>query len=367
MDKKVVLFTSLDHGGILQLANQMALTMKDMEIPFVLFVPVGARGKCAEAIMDEIFEYQLSKFATAVGVKTKKLVAKVITMNPSCFIAVDDAIKAAAIVSALSNKINCAIIIHDVNPHPQKKTAYKEVSEKIRKYLARRAYKKAHSIILLSKNSYQLFNTQYEKLTAKTIVFPLGAHVIPAIATIPDELRQYSNMDGFALFFGRIDEYKGVDRLVKAQEKNCKNAMYDLPVVIAGKNLSNEDYKTSKKNKIICLLRYISDGEMIWLFEHCSVVVLPYYEASQSGVLPIAYKYGKPVIVSNINGLRELVVEGKTGYIFEDTTQLSSILREYALKKNGQINVDISRFYKETYDWVRNMQTLLERMVRTNE
>lgn len=367
MGKKVVLFTALDHGGILQLANQMALTLKKMKIPFALFVPAGAKSKCAEDIVKEVFEYRLPKFALPGERETKRLAAQIVEMNPNCLIAIDDAIKASAIISELSAKTNCAIIIHDVNPHPQKKTVYKELSERIRKHLARRSYKKAQSIILLSKNSYQLFNEQYKKLADKAMIFPLGAHVMPAISTMPSELRPYGNIDGFALFFGRIDEYKGVDRLVKAQEKNCRDSMYSLPVVIAGKNLSNEEYKTSDENKTICLLRFISDGEMIWLFEHCGVVVLPYYEASQSGVLPIAYKYGKPVIASNINGLRELVAEDKTGYVFDDIPQLSNLLKDYSVNKSSSPDLEICDFYKKTYDWERNMKNLLEKVAKEDE
>lgn len=367
MSKRVVLFTALDHGGILQLANQMALTLKCLKISFVLFVPIGAKNECAEDIREEVFEYHLPKFSIPAEKETKRLATQIIEMNPSCLIAVDDAIKASAIVSALSHKISCAIIIHDVNPHPQKKTVYKELSEKLRKYLARQAYKKAKSIILLSENSYQLFNSQYTKLTNKATIFPLGAHVMPAISTMPSELKRYGDIDGFALFFGRIDKYKGVDRLVKAQEKNCQDSNYNLPVVIAGKNLSDEEYTTSDENKMVCLLRFISDGEMIWLFEHCGVVVLPYYEASQSGVLPIAYKYGKPVIVSNINGLRELVVEKKTGYFFEDENQLSNLLKKYAAHRDGRANLEICDFYKEKYDWERNMKILLEGLVKEDE
>lgn len=367
MDKKVVIFTSLDHGGILQLANQMALTLQKMETSFALFVPVGAKSKCVESIDAQVFEYHLPKYVFLAKKETRNLVSHIIALNPSCLIAVDDAIKASTIVSALANKIKCAIIIHDVNPHPQKKTVYKEIAEKLRKYLARRAYKKAHSIILLSKNSFQIFSSQYKKMVEKATVFPLGAHVISATSLMPDELKQYRSVDGFALFFGRIDEYKGVDRLLKAQEDNCNNAAYDLQLIIAGENLTNNKYKTSIDNKTICLLRYISDGEMIWLFEHCGVVVLPYYEASQSGVLPIAFKYGKPVIVSNVNGLKDMVIEGRTGCVFDDTRHLCTLLKKYMQKKSIQANPDICDYYKKTYDWEKNLKVLLERVERTNE
>lgn len=367
MRKKIVLFTALNHGGILQFANQIALILKDMDIPFVLYIPSGAKKSCAEAVIREVIEYKLPRFAISVRPEVQKLADRIVAMNPSCFIAIDDAIKSSAIVSALAKKVKCAIVIHDVFPHPQTPTLYKILAEKFRGFLARQAYKKAQTIILLSQNSYRLFQSTYRKISNKAMVFPLGAHVMPAIPIMPKELQTYNNLKGFALFFGRIDKYKGIERLLKAQEKNCKETTYDLPVIIAGKNLSNEDYKTSAENKTICLLRFISDGELIWLFEHCSVVVLPYYEASQSGVLPIAYKYGKPVIVSNINGLRELVIKDKTGHIFEDAQQLSVLLKEYAVNKNSKPNIEILKFYKDMYDWKINMNILLKKLVNIDE
>lgn len=120
MRKRVVLFTALDHGGILQLANQMALTLNSLKIPFALLVPTGAKNKCVGDIREEVLEYHLPKFSIPAEKETKRLASQIVEMNPSCLIAVDDAIKASAIVSALSHKISCAIIIHDVNPHPQK-------------------------------------------------------------------------------------------------------------------------------------------------------------------------------------------------------------------------------------------------------
>ncbi len=367
MGKKVVLLTALDSGGILQFANQMALTLKAMDVPFALFVPVGAGSRCAENIVDNVFEYRLPKFAVPAEKETKKLAADILKMDPGCLIAVDDAIKASAVVGALSKKISCAIAIHDVNPHPQNITLYKFFSETLRKFLARQAYKKADTVVLLSENSYKLFGKQHKKMLPKATVFPLGAHDMPAVPAMPAELQQYGNIDGFALFFGRIDKYKGVDRLIEAQTMNCRDASYDLDVIIAGKNMSNEKLDTSVENKIVCMQRFISDGEMIWLFEHCGVVVLPYYEASQSGVLPIAYKYGKPVIVSDIDGLRELVVENKTGHVFEDCRQLSFALKKYAVDKSGKANPEISDFYKETYDWEKNMKALLGRVLKSDE
>ncbi len=365
--KKVIIFTALNHGGILQLANQMALTLKNIGREFSLYVPVGSKNKCVGEVLDSVVEYNLPKFSFSVEKRTKELAAEIIKSDPGCFIAVDDAIKASAVVSALSKKIKCAIVIHDVNPHPQKKTLYKEISEFVRKTLAKQAYRRAGKVILLSENSYRIFCKCYPQYVRKTVIFPLGAHVMPASPIVPEELNKYKDLDGFALFFGRIDKYKGVDRLVRVQAENCLDKKYTLPLVIAGKNLSGEHFRTSDKDHTVCLTRFISDGEMIWLFQHCGVVVLPYYEASQSGVLPIAYKYGKPVIVSNINGLQELVIENRTGFVFKDDAELGKLLYVYNIDRSGKENQEIREYYNETYDWNKNILILLERILETNE
>lgn len=59
--------------------------------------------------------------------------------------------------------------------------------------------------------------------------------------------------------------------------------------------------------------RYISEEEADHLFQEASLVVLPYIESSQSGVIPVAYTYGKPVVATEVGGLPEMVVNGVTG------------------------------------------------------
>ena len=61
--------------------------------------------------------------------------------------------------------------------------------------------------------------------------------------------------------------------------------------------------------------RWISDDERSQLFARASVVVLPYVEASQSGVVPIAYAHGKAVVASRVGGLPEAVEDGRTGLL----------------------------------------------------
>ena len=124
------------------------------------------------------------------------------------------------------------------------------------------------------------------------------------------------------LFFGLIREYKGLDILLKAINKIDENLWNDFELIIAGETYINiNNYKkiiTNNLHKnIIWYNEYIPDESINLYFSASNYVVLPYRSGSQSGITPMAYYYDKPVIVSNVSGLVELVDEN-TGFIFEN-------------------------------------------------
>jgi glycosyltransferase involved in cell wall biosynthesis len=71
--------------------------------------------------------------------------------------------------------------------------------------------------------------------------------------------------------------------------------------------------------KEFCVLhiRYISDQEVPYFYAAADIVVLPYKRIYQSGVLLMAMSFGRPVVVSNIPGMLEVVTDGHTGLVFE--------------------------------------------------
>ena len=101
---------------------------------------------------------------------------------------------------------------------------------------------------------------------------------------------------------------------------------------------------------------------MLWLLTSCSYVVLPYIEASQSGVAPLAYYYGKPIIASKIPGLTEVVKDAETGYLFESNEELKSILLK------NQIDWSLMRdaclaYYRDTLDWSKNIDNAISAII----
>lgn len=120
--------------------------------------------------------------------------------------------------------------------------------------------------------------------------------------------------DHSILFFGRIKPYKGIKYLIEA-EKIISNASGGYKLIIAGDgDITSYDIDTNNPN-IIVINRYIDDTEVAILFKKSMMVVLPYLDASQSGIIPIAYAFGKPVIVTNVGSISEVVEDNVTGLI----------------------------------------------------
>lgn len=117
------------------------------------------------------------------------------------------------------------------------------------------------------------------------------------------------------LFFGRIVRYKGIEYLIRA-EPLITEKFPNVKVVIAGRGdfSEYEDLIEHKKNFEI-INEYIPDEKVAELFQKSRIVVLPYIEASQSGIIPIAYAFKKPVVVTDVGSIPEVVDNGITGLI----------------------------------------------------
>ena len=136
------------------------------------------------------------------------------------------------------------------------------------------------------------------------------------------------------LFFGRIWEYKGLEYLIKA-EPLITARVPDARILIAGQG---EDFSRYARmmvhpDRFIVHNEFISEGRAADYFHRASVVVLPYIEASQSGVIPMAYSAGKPVVATTVGGLPEIVEEGRTGCLVapRDAAQLADAVTRLLL------------------------------------
>jgi D-inositol-3-phosphate glycosyltransferase len=142
------------------------------------------------------------------------------------------------------------------------------------------------------------------------------------------------------LFFGHIAPYKGLEYLIAAMSELAKEDK-DLHLVIAGRikpgyvrywnAIRSEISRVGLGKRIIQHVRFIPEAEVEIYFNAADVVVIPYVEIFQSGVLFLSYSFGLPVIATDVGSLRNDIVEGKTGFLCRraDAVDLARAIRSY--------------------------------------
>jgi len=153
------------------------------------------------------------------------------------------------------------------------------------------------------------------------------------------------------LFFGRIWDYKGLDDLIKSEPKiSSKIKDYTITIAGVGDDFSKYSKLIINSDKFIIINRHIEYDELYSLFNAASIIVCPYKDATQSSLPPLAFQFGKPVIVTNVGSLAETVDHGIDGFVIEpnNTDSLSShiieILENDKLRKRmGQKALEKSR------------------------
>lgn len=122
------------------------------------------------------------------------------------------------------------------------------------------------------------------------------------------------------LFFGFVRPYKGLEVLLQALARLKE---HDVFLTIAGEFWERPERfrklisTLGLDGKVQLIDRYVDEAEVATLFSRADALVMPYLSATGSGVLGIAYHYGKPVIASNVAGLAEFVQDGATGFLVE--------------------------------------------------
>jgi glycosyltransferase involved in cell wall biosynthesis len=142
------------------------------------------------------------------------------------------------------------------------------------------------------------------------------------------------------LFFGKIKPYKGIEHLLTAFRRLVlSDPRYKL-LIVGEVQKGNEPYLAELREKagpelnnqqIILKTRFIPDEEAEIYLKAADVLVLPYNEIFQSGVLFLAYSFGLPVVATDVGSFREEIVEGKTGYLCRpaDPEDLASVIQTY--------------------------------------
>ncbi|MFD3000593.1 glycosyltransferase [Pontibacter toksunensis] len=179
-------------------------------------------------------------------------------------------------------------------------------------------------------------------------------------ATTKAEARQALNLaeqGKYVLFFGFIRAYKGLDLLLEAFSDQRIKAL-GLKLVIAGEfyedaiPYENIIAKHQLEPFLVRATGFIPNSKVRDYFCAADVVVQPYKSATQSGVSQIAYHFNKPMIVTDVGGLAELVPDEKVGYVVQpDAASLANAIVRYFDEDNEEMFLRNIELQKQKFSW----------------
>ena len=171
----------------------------------------------------------------------------------------------------------------------------------------------------------------------------------------------------YFLFFGLIRDYKGLDWLIEAFAAFLQQGPSDVRLIVAGEFYSNsEKYielarRLNVYDRIEWKTEFVPDHEVRYYFAAADLIAQPYKSATQSGVTQIAYHFQKPMLVTRVGGLAEIVPDGKVGYVVEpDPKAIAAALVHFAAEHPDFASGIAAE--REKYSWpvfTKNLLTLL--------
>ena len=166
----------------------------------------------------------------------------------------------------------------------------------------------------------------------------------------------------YMLFFGVIREYKGLDILLNTlailKTKNVK-------LIIAGEFYESSDPyyaiidKHGLRDNIVLVTKFIPNEEVVNYFCAADIIVQPYKNATQSGVTQIAYHFEKPMLVTNVGGLEEIVPHDKVGYVCKpEPNNIANAIDDFYYNNKESKYIEGVQKEKVKYSWEKMIQNI---------
>lgn len=238
--------------------------------------------------------------------------------------------------------------VHDLHPHESRKAWHKMFRYKVIHRRQMKALASCHNMITNSWSQYEELRRMFPGKTVRYHAFPsLVTSVVAAGGKATPETANLKRP--YVLFFGRIEEYKGIALLYEAFLAQPDDGH---TLVIAGGGQLPPQVQPVP-GRVVIVNRYIADEEILGLYEGAECVVYPYLSATQSGVLSLAFYFGTPVICSDVPFFKSIVVASQSGLLFEtgNAEDLKTKLAAFLSHANREeMCARGRRYYEENYD-----------------
>ncbi|MCF8357813.1 MAG: glycosyltransferase [Prolixibacteraceae bacterium] len=235
------------------------------------------------------------------------------------------------------------------------------------KLLTRYFINQTDALVALSECVYNDLDLFRKKQPKKLTPHPVYDHYGEIISR-EDALKKLGLDDktGYILFFGFIRDYKGLDILIEAMASELLKNI-NVKLIVAGEFYANKEKYTSLieekglQNRIILHTNYISEKEVGYYFCASNIIAQPYKTATQSGVTQIGYHFNKPMLVSNVGGLPEIIEHQKCGYVVEPKPDaIAEALHDYFTHNREAYMVSEVKKAKEKFSWNNLTNVLFE-------
>ena len=170
----------------------------------------------------------------------------------------------------------------------------------------------------------------------------------------------------YMLFFGLVRAYKGLDLLLDAFGK-VKDQLPNLQLIIAGEFYEDEDKYRAQisnnqlTNKVIIKNEFIADADLRKYFGAADLIVQPYKTATQSGVTQVAFHFEKPMLVTNVGGLGEIVHDHQMGYAVEPNADaIAAALTDYYIHSRQAVYTEYLIKQKDNYSWSKLAESFVK-------
>lgn len=238
------------------------------------------------------------------------------------------------------------LTIHDHVPHTGQDS---KVSKRVRFY---RSYlrQRADLVIVHGDRIRRDCENLMPWLKGRIVSIPHG----PLGEGIPLTRIRWNN--GTLLFFGRIEAYKGLWYLIEAVHLLKKDGV-DVKVIIAGtgSDLARHRQQVTTEASFELLDRYIDKAEIADIFMRADIVVMPYTDATQSGVAAMALNYRCPVIATDVGSISEMVRDGINGVLVpaRNPEALADAIRSLAFdrEKLAEMSANAAALASKDFSW----------------